>query len=74
VARQKEIASVPHTVRLAFHPLLRTYPLLFVRDGPVAPGDQHESAKAEPRVEPIDQPQNPDNPRFNPATASAAAR
>src|SRR5215472_4288643 len=33
-----------------------------------------ESAKPLPRTDPIDQPQNPDNPRYNPATGSAPAR
>lgn len=33
-----------------------------------------ESAKPLPRVEPIDQPQNPDNPRYKPATGSAPAK
>jgi len=32
-----------------------------------------ESAKPMPRVESIDQPQNPDNPKYNPATGSAPA-
>jgi hypothetical protein len=32
-----------------------------------------ESAKPVPRVAPIDQPQNPANPRYNPATGSAPA-
>jgi len=33
-----------------------------------------ESAKPLPRTDAIDQPQNPDNPRYNPATGSAPAR
>ena len=33
-----------------------------------------ESAKPVPRTESIDQPQNPDNPRYNPATGSAPAK
>jgi hypothetical protein len=33
-----------------------------------------ESAKPLPRTEPIDQPQNPDNPKYNPATGSAPAK
>jgi hypothetical protein len=33
-----------------------------------------ESAKPLPRVDPIDQPQNPNNPRYNPATGSAPAK
>ena len=33
-----------------------------------------ESAKPLPRTDPIDQPQNPDNPRYNPATGSGPAR
>jgi hypothetical protein len=33
-----------------------------------------ESAKPLPRVEVIDQPQNPDNPKYNPATGSAPAK
>jgi len=32
-----------------------------------------ESAKAVPRVDPLDQPQNPSNPRYNPAAGSAPA-
>ncbi|HLK62075.1 MAG TPA: hypothetical protein VKU19_01450 [Bryobacteraceae bacterium] len=32
-----------------------------------------ESAKPVPRTDPIDQPQNPNNPRYNPATGSAPA-
>jgi hypothetical protein len=32
-----------------------------------------ESAKPIPRISPTDQPQNPDNPRYNPATGSAPA-
>jgi hypothetical protein len=31
-------------------------------------------ARPVPRTEPIDQPQNPDNPRHNPATGSAPAK
>jgi hypothetical protein len=33
-----------------------------------------ESAKPLPRVDPIDLPQNPDNPKYNPATGSAPAK
>ncbi|HKE29676.1 MAG TPA: hypothetical protein VKB88_45315 [Bryobacteraceae bacterium] len=33
-----------------------------------------ESAKPVPRVSPVDQPQNPENPRYNPATGSAPAK
>ena len=33
-----------------------------------------ESAKPVPRVESIDQPQNPDNPKYNPAAGSAPAK
>ena len=33
-----------------------------------------ESARPVPRVEPIDQPQNPDNPKYNPAAGSAPAK
>ena len=33
-----------------------------------------ESARPVPRTESIDQPQNPDNPRYNPATGSAPAK
>jgi hypothetical protein len=33
-----------------------------------------ESAKPLPKVEPIDQPQNPNNPKYNPATGSAPAK
>lgn len=32
-----------------------------------------ESAKPLPRLKPIDQPQNPDNPKYNPATGSSPA-
>jgi hypothetical protein len=33
-----------------------------------------ESAKPVPRVSPVDQPQNPENPKYNPATGSAPAK
>jgi hypothetical protein len=33
-----------------------------------------ESAKPVPRVAPIDQPQNPANPKYNPAMGSAPAK
>jgi hypothetical protein len=32
-----------------------------------------DSAKAVPQVKPIDEPENPENPRYNPAAGSAPA-